>query len=50
MNSYPKKTNKKIGIGQIDVPLNIGNVNINPGDWAYVDTNGWIISSSELAL
>ena len=50
MNSYPKKTNKKIGIGQIDVPLNIGNVTINPGDWAYVDTNGWIISSSELAL
>mgnify|MGYP001195232358 CR=1 FL=1 len=49
-NPYPKKTNKKIGIGEKDVPIDIGNAQINPGDWAYVDTNGWIISRKELDL
>ena len=48
MNSYPKKTNKSLGIGEKDVPIKIGKVQINPGDWVYVDTNGWIISPREL--
>ena len=49
-NPYPKKTNKKIGIGEKDVPIDIGNAQINPGDWAYIDSNGWIISRKELDL
>ena len=47
-NSYPKKTNKSIGIGEINVPIKINNISINPGDWIYVDSNGWVISKSEL--
>ena len=47
-NSYPKKTNKSIGIGEINVPIKINNLFINPGEWIYVDSNGWVISKSEL--
>ena len=47
-NSYPKKTNKFIGIGEINVPIKINNLFINPGEWIYVDSNGWVISKSEL--
>ena len=50
LNSFPKKTDKSKGIGQKDVPIEIGNVHINPGYWIYVDTNGWIVSSEELEL
>ena len=47
-NSYPKKTNKSIGLGEINAPIKINNISINPGDWIYVDSNGWVISKSEL--
>ena len=47
-NSYPKKTNKSIGIGEINVPIKINNLFINPGEWIYVDSNGWVISKLEL--
>ena len=47
-NSYPKKTNKSIGIGEINASIKINNISINPGDWIYVDSNGWVISKSEL--
>tara|TARA_S200000501_G_scaffold177616_1_gene167290 strand:- start:2266 stop:2751 length:486 start_codon:yes stop_codon:yes gene_type:complete len=47
-NSYPKKTNKSIGVGEINAPIKINNISINPGDWIYVDSNGWVISKSEL--
>ena len=47
-NSYPKKTNKSIGIGEINVPIKINNLSINPGEWIYVDSNGWVISKLEL--
>ena len=47
-NSYPMKTNKSVGIGQINVPIKINELSINPGDWIYVDSNGWVISKSEL--
>jgi regulator of ribonuclease activity A len=50
LNSFPKKTDKSIGVGKKNVPIKIGNVNINPGDWVYVDTNGWIVTSRELEL
>tara|TARA_A100000164_G_scaffold332059_1_gene321667 strand:- start:1267 stop:1752 length:486 start_codon:yes stop_codon:yes gene_type:complete len=47
-NSYPKKTNKSIGVGEVNAPIKINNISINPGDWIYVDSNGWVISKSEL--
>ena len=47
-NSYPKKTDKTIGIGTKDVNLVINNTNISTGNWIYVDTNGIAISENEL--
>ena len=49
-NSYPMKTNKSIGIGQVNVPIEINNTSISPGNWVYIDSNGWVISKSELEL
>ena len=49
-NTYPKKTNKSIGIGKKDIPFKFGNVQINPGSWIYVDFNGWVVSKKELKL
>ena len=49
-NSYPKKTDKSKGTGEKNVSIQIGNVNIKPGYWIYVDTNGWVVASKELEL
>ena len=49
-NLYPKKTDKTKGIGMKDVEINLGSVQINPGNWLYVDENGWIISKVKLEL
>ena len=49
-NSYPMKTNKSIGKGQVNVPIKINDISINPSNWIYIDLNGWIISKSELEL
>ncbi len=45
-----KKTDKSVGIGKKDVPIRLGSVEINPGDWIYIDSNGWIISKKKLEL
>ena len=47
-NSFPLKTDKSRGIGNRNVPVTFGSININPDDWIYVDANGWVVSSSEL--
>ena len=49
-NSFPKKTDKSKGIGEKDVPIQIGNAHIEPGYWIYVDTNGWVVNKEELEL
>jgi len=49
-NSFPKKTDKSKGIGEKDVPIQIGNAYIEPGYWIYVDTNGWVVNKEELEL
>ena len=49
-NSFPKKTDKSKGIGEKDVPIQIGNARIEPGYWIYVDTNGWVVNKEELEL
>lgn len=47
-NTFPKKTDKTVGTGQINVPFKIKEINIVPGYWIYVDSNGWAISNSKL--
>ena len=47
-NSFPKKTDKTVGTGQINVTYKIKEINIVPGYWIYVDSNGWAISNSKL--
>ena len=49
-NSYPKKTDKSKGIGKKDVSFNINRAEINPGEWLYVDSNGWVIAKKQLGL
>ena len=49
-NSFPKKTDKSKGIGEKDVPIQIGNAYIEPGYWIYVDTNGRVVNKEELEL
>jgi len=49
-NTYPKKTDKSVGVGEVNVPIEINNMLISPNDWLYVDTNGWVIAKSELKL
>jgi regulator of ribonuclease activity A len=43
----PIKT-EKLGMGQRDVPITIGSVNISPGQYIYADNNGVIVSQSAL--
>ncbi len=43
----PLKT-EKLGVGQRDIAVNIGGVDISPGDYAYADNNGIIISDKPL--
>ena len=49
-NAYPKKTDKSIGIGKKDSRFLINDTEINPGEWLYVDLNGWVIAKKELRL
>ena len=49
-STYPKKTDKSVGVGEVNVPIEINNMLINPDEWIYVDTNGWVITKSELEL
>ena len=49
-NTYPMKTGKTVGIGTKDEKVNIGSVEISSGNWIYVDTNGWVVSSKKLKL
>ena len=49
-NSYPMKTNKSKGVGEKNVSIKLGSILINPGDWIYVDSNGWIKSEKKLEL
>ncbi|RLA47687.1 MAG: putative 4-hydroxy-4-methyl-2-oxoglutarate aldolase [Gammaproteobacteria bacterium] len=43
----PIKT-EKLGVGQRDIPIQIGGVNIAPGDYIYADNNGVILSKQPL--
>ncbi|KAG4992614.1 hypothetical protein JHK87_026071 [Glycine soja] len=45
--SHPMKANKK-GMGEKHVPVNIAGTRISDGDWLYADTDGILISRTEL--
>ena len=49
-NSYPMKTDKSVGVGEKNINFNINNLEINIGEWVYVDQNGFVISKKELIL
>ena len=44
---HPMKANKK-GIGEKNVAIHIGGARIHDGEWLYADTDGVLISKSEL--
>jgi regulator of ribonuclease activity A len=47
MGTIPLKT-EKLGVGQRDIPLNLGGVIIHPGDFIYADNNGVLVSRRKL--
>ena len=47
--TIPKKTDKK-DLGSFGVDIFVGGIFIQPGNWVYIVSNGWVISKSELVL
>ena len=47
LGTHPMKT-EKLGQGQIDEPIEIGQTTINPGMYVYADENGVIVANSPL--
>lgn len=45
---FPRKTEKR-GLGDLNVPVSFGGVEIRPGQFIYADNNGIIVSESALA-
>ena len=36
------------GLGERDVPLQLGTVRVRPGDWLYADADGVLVSGTDL--
>ncbi|MDR0365873.1 MAG: ribonuclease E activity regulator RraA [Bifidobacteriaceae bacterium] len=49
MGSIPLKT-EKLGLGEVDIPVAIGHVEINPGDLVYADATGIVVLPAETAV
>ncbi|KAF5462733.1 putative 4-hydroxy-4-methyl-2-oxoglutarate aldolase 2 [Juglans microcarpa x Juglans regia] len=47
--SHPMKANKK-GMGEKHVPISIAGTRISDGEWLYADTDGILISRTELSV
>ena len=47
LGTCPIKT-EKLGVGQRDISIRIGGVDIAPGDYIYADNNGVIVSKKSL--
>lgn len=47
LGTCPVKT-EKLGMGQRDIPITVGGVDIEPGDYLYADNNGVLISKVPL--
>lgn len=48
LGSVPVKT-EKLGVGQRDITVSFGGVDISPGDYLYADNNGVLVSSTPLS-
>jgi regulator of ribonuclease activity A len=49
LGSNPWKSSK-LGTGSVDVPIDIGDFRLNPGEWLYSDEDGLVVSDARLAL
>ncbi|XP_062193212.1 putative 4-hydroxy-4-methyl-2-oxoglutarate aldolase 2 [Phragmites australis] len=49
LNSHPMKPSKK-GVGEKHVPVTIAGTRICDGEWLYADTDGILLSRSELTV
>ncbi|KAK8590176.1 hypothetical protein V6N12_024558 [Hibiscus sabdariffa] len=49
LHSHPMKANKK-GMGEKHVPITIAGTRICDGEWLYADTDGILISKTELSV
>lgn len=47
--SHPVKSNKK-GVGEKHVPVHVGGALIRDGEWLYADSDGILISKTELSI
>lgn len=47
LGTTPIKTEKR-GLGDINIPINIGGVIIHPNDWVYADENGILTANKTL--
>jgi regulator of ribonuclease activity A len=47
LGATPLRTDKR-GEGQLDIPVKIGGVEVRPGDYAYADGNGVLVSRRPL--
>jgi len=47
LGTHPMKTEKR-GEGEVDVPITLGDITIEPGQYLYADSNGIIISNKIL--
>lgn len=45
--AIPQKSNRK-GVGEVDIPLSFGGVNIQSGDYIYADNNGIVVAKEAL--
>ncbi|KAM0864290.1 hypothetical protein ACQ4PT_044026 [Festuca glaucescens] len=49
LNSHPMKANKK-GMGEKHVPVTIAGTRICDGEWLYADTDGILVSRTEMIV
>jgi regulator of ribonuclease activity A len=47
LGSNPRKS-RKLGAGEVEVPLSFGGVNFVPGHWLYSDDDGILVSATSL--
>lgn len=47
LGSNPKKS-RKVGAGEVDVPVSFGGVTFTPGQWLYSDDDGILVSATHL--
>jgi len=49
IGAHPLKTDKR-GLGDVNVPISFGGVSFHPAEYVYADSNGVLVSATELDL